>query len=611
MKKNKTEYFPSDIIRFIPSTHIKMSKQEKKKQIEDKIKQELNSNNDEFKNKLKRSLQKNEITKEIYLSKNVSKDKRCQPNLLISQIDNSEKFTRKKKKFLAKISKENEYFLKKYKELKNKEEKMGNQGSQQKYLNDVIELYKRKNYNIKDIWINDKDNIFNYSVLTDLDFGNDVNNDLIRIIQENGYDDYLKEQNIIFNFKNELLKGKAKNKIKYPGPILIKFKINKGTDHGIDDVSKIKGRQIKLNLEDSEENNEEKKEEVNKINSNEYFKEKNENQIINNQNIDNSKNSNLYLQIKNDIQQDKKNKLNFYKVKNEYKNEKLVKFKESFKSNFSINDNNSFNSQLNENEKINENADNENKEKENPVLKYNNTELSDKMAQKIKPILILNKDKKKQNKKITFIKSMNMKRFPLLNKLPDINKSFINSRNEINKKFIGNNITNYSINKSELKTQEQKLKNNLIENGNDIKDNNKIIDIKKDYKISINSLFNNKISKIPMKENEFKMNLEKFKNKKASLYNSFLNNSNNINIQRFTNHFQGIIQEKNFGNIYNKNRYLKKHNFNHLISNDLLSDDENEGRNVQKVDKKIKNIIYDSADYLLGNYIVNKSEIIG
>ena len=110
MKKNKTEYFPSYIIRFIPSTHIRMSKQEKKKQIEDKIKQELNSNNDEFKNKLKRSLQKNEITKEIYLSKNVSKDKRCQPNLLISQIDNSEKFTRKKKKFLAKISKENEYF---------------------------------------------------------------------------------------------------------------------------------------------------------------------------------------------------------------------------------------------------------------------------------------------------------------------------------------------------------------------------------------------------------------------------------------------------------------------------------------------------------------------
>ena len=42
----------------------------------------MNSNHDEFKNKLKRSLQKNKITKEIYLSKNVSKDKRCQPNLL-------------------------------------------------------------------------------------------------------------------------------------------------------------------------------------------------------------------------------------------------------------------------------------------------------------------------------------------------------------------------------------------------------------------------------------------------------------------------------------------------------------------------------------------------
>ena len=451
-------------------------------------------------------------------------------------------------------------------------------------MNDVIELYKRKNYNIKDIWINDKDNIFKYSVLTDLDFGNDVNNDLIRIIQENGYDDYLKEQNIIFNFKNELLKGKANNKIKYPGPILIKFKINKGTDHGIDDVSKIKGRQIKLNLEDSEENNEEKKEEDNKTNSNEFNKEKNENQIINNLNIDKSKNSNLNLQIKNDIKKIQKNLRNLDKVNNEYKTEKLVKFKELFKPNFSFNNNN-----------------NEDKEKENPVLKYNNTEINDKMVKKIKPILILNKDKKKQNKKITFIKSTYMKRFPLLNKLPGFNKYFINSRNEINKKFIGNNTTNYSINKSELKTQEQKLKNNLIANEN----------IKKDYKISINSLFNNKIGKTPMKENEFKMHLEKFKNKRASLYNSFLNNSNNINIQRFTNHFQGIIQEKNFGKIYNKNRYLKKHNFNHLISNDLLSDDENEGRNVQKVDKKIKNIIYDSADYLLGNYIVNKSEIIG
>ena len=460
--------------------------------------------------------------------------------------------------------------------------------------------------------MDDKDNIFKYSVLTDLDFGNDINNDLMRIIQENGCDDYLKDQNIIFNFKNELSKYKTNNKIKYPGKILIKFKINKETDYGIDDTTKIKGIQNKLNLEDSEENNEEKKEEDNKTNSNEFNKEKNENQIINNVNIDNSKNSNLYLQIKNDTKKIQKNLRNLDKVNNEYKNEKLVKFKELFKPNFSFNNNNnSFNNQLNEIEKIDKKGYNEDKEKENPVLKYNNTEINDKMVKKIKPILILNKDKKKQNKKITFIKSTYMKRFPLLNKLPGINKYFINSRNEINKKFIGNNIANYSINKSELKTQEQKLKNNLIENENNIKDNNKIIDIKKDYKLSINSLFNNKISRTPMKENEFKMHLEKFKNKRAWLYNSFLNNSNNINIQRFTNHFQGIIQEKNFGNIYNKNRYLKKHNFNHLISNDLLSDDENEGRNVQKVDKKIKNIIYDSADYLLGNYIVNKSEIIG
>ena len=39
MIKNKTEYFPSNIIKFIPSTQVNISKKEKKKEIEYKINQ--------------------------------------------------------------------------------------------------------------------------------------------------------------------------------------------------------------------------------------------------------------------------------------------------------------------------------------------------------------------------------------------------------------------------------------------------------------------------------------------------------------------------------------------------------------------------------------------
>ena len=75
MKKNRTEFLPSNIIKFIPKTHKQLSKREKKKEIEKKIELELKSNTEETSNYLKKILAKNEITKEIYLSKHISTDK--------------------------------------------------------------------------------------------------------------------------------------------------------------------------------------------------------------------------------------------------------------------------------------------------------------------------------------------------------------------------------------------------------------------------------------------------------------------------------------------------------------------------------------------------------
>ena len=55
--------------------------------------------------------------------------------------------------------------------------------------------------------------------------------------------------------------------------------------------------------------------------------------------------------------------------------------------------------------------------------------------------------------------------------------------------------------------------------------------------------------------------------------------------------------------------FILKH---HLISNyDLLTEEDNEPTNVRKVDEKIINILYDSADYLLGEKLLNNKVVKG
>ena len=128
---------------------------------------------------------------------------------------------------------------------------------------------------------------------------------------------------------------------------------------------------------------------------------------------------------------------------------------------------------------------------------------------------------------------------------------------------------------------------------------------------SLNSILDERFVKLPMKKEELNRYIDKFKKKKPTLYDSFVKNEKEINLHGFANKIQRLTEEKNFGNIYNNNKYLKKNNFNYLMSNnDLLPEEDNEGINIQKVDDKIGNIVYDSADYLLGNHIINKNQIL-
>ena len=96
MKKNRTEVFPPNIIKFIPKIQTIISNREKKKQLEQKIDKEIKENPGGYIEVVKKNLTKNEITKEVYLSKNISKEKRSQSDLLISKIDKSDELLKRK-----------------------------------------------------------------------------------------------------------------------------------------------------------------------------------------------------------------------------------------------------------------------------------------------------------------------------------------------------------------------------------------------------------------------------------------------------------------------------------------------------------------------------------
>jgi len=173
-----------NIIKFIPSINYKLSNKERKEELNRKIELEMKSHPKDVYNYIKKNLEKNEITKEIYLSKKISKDKRLQPNLLISKVDNCEKMLLRKNKLLAKLSKENETFLNNYKNIKNMQVKNGKMTGQLEYLNEIVKVYLKKDYDLDKAGVNNNENIFKYSILNDINFGNDVNNTVYRIIKE-------------------------------------------------------------------------------------------------------------------------------------------------------------------------------------------------------------------------------------------------------------------------------------------------------------------------------------------------------------------------------------------------------------------------------------------
>ena len=261
-----------------------------------------------------------------------------------------------------------------------------------------------------------------------------------------------------------------------------------------------------------------------------------------------------------------------------------------------------------------------------------------------------NKSNKKQNKK--YISSNNFKLREQLNnsprtinnKLPKINSSFeeiknlnLSSSTTTNCSIADKNNQKLNLNILTPNVYQTKKNNNNILNltniNNSTDTNSKYLfyNWKKKYKKptklinlkKINRKNNNSIvaflrmfligdgDKKLMSKKEFDHYISKFQEKNSNLFQTFRKQKiKNSNLHGFASNFQRVTEDKNFGKLYEKNKYLKKNNFSNLISNFYELNDESDDMNVKNIDNRISNIYYELADFILNEHQTNVKKVI-
>ena len=189
-----------------------------------KINQELNSLPEDFRNTLKRGLSKHKQTSEVYIPKNIALGQKYNKDLLIEKVKNYNKFIFDRHKLASKLANNTSSFSKVYNYIKELE---GKKNRQQQYFDEIEKIYLEKDYNLKNCAIKKGENIFDYSMLIDKSFGNNVKQDAIRLINEINNKDLLKEHKLVFKLNNEIIEQKLKNKLNNRSKKLLKNMMNK------------------------------------------------------------------------------------------------------------------------------------------------------------------------------------------------------------------------------------------------------------------------------------------------------------------------------------------------------------------------------------------------
>ena len=604
MEKNSKEYLTKSKLLF---NSLDQDVKSKKNLLEYKIEQEIKSQPQELGKELKKGLLKHELTPELYIPKKIPQNKSYNKDLLINKIKNCEQYISSNKKLTKHLAIANASFSKIYNYIKEVE---GKNNRQQKYFDDTERLYLENNYNLKNCGIKPSDNIFSYSILMDKTFGNNIKQDAVRLLNEIGKKEIRRENKLMIIFNNEVIDQRLQKKVNNKNKALIKRIITKN-DLGVDEINYIGNRKsikslyakkyLKLNI------NRNKGKKYNKDNALSDIKIKSEDNYLNRKLKEN------IIKIKNNIK-------NIESEFNNSNDEKSNLIKVIFDKN---DDDNIINNQSQNNYRPTNITKDENEDK--------------------------NVENNKNNKKqyIPYYSSRNFKLRNQLNnspttinnKLPKINNSFEEIKN-LN--FSSSTTTNCSIGE---KNKEKMNLNILTPNVNKTNKNTNILNLtstNSDRDINIKHLFygwktkyerpaklinlkkikskrsNNNImpflkmlfigngDKKLMSRKEFNHYISKFQEKHSNLLRTFRKQKiKNSNLHGFAANFQRVTEGKDFGKLYEKNKYLKKNNYSNLMSNFYEFNDESDDMSVKNIDNRISNIYYELADFILNEHQTN------
>ena len=176
-----------------------------------KLRNEIEAIPKEYKKYFRNSLQKHTFDMEVYIPTLNEANKKEYPNknYLINKLIKYEKFLhliknkKEKSMGLANFSKYN-YIIE-------------NNIQQKNYLNNLLQFYKDKGYEVENIEYKNKDNIFNKSILLDHKLGEDINKDVQKYgINEENKRHFIHDNRILLKFNDIIHKNRSPNaKIKF------------------------------------------------------------------------------------------------------------------------------------------------------------------------------------------------------------------------------------------------------------------------------------------------------------------------------------------------------------------------------------------------------------
>jgi len=606
-----------------------------------KIEKEINSLPRDLRKNLQKVLSKMELSGEVYIPKNLPLNNRQfeDKDLLINKIKDYDNFVEGKRKSNSKLSQDNSTFLKVYNHIKELESQNG-KGRQQQFFDEIEKLYLDKDYNMENCRIKDDENIFDYSLLIDKKFGSNVKQDAIRILNELDNTDIDLEQKFIFDLNSELYNRKLKSTFRKK---YLKSKTKKPKDYGFENIKKSKEKEI-VNYIFGIKNKKKSKKIENKKEKEkpDYFNNKIKNEISQiKEVIENIKNnyqertpmrlinflktnpnSNSSSSSSHHDEKEKKNKNERNKKENlilinigEGKDYKHYKTEHNFIKIPKLKIRNIFKEDNSKNNDSKDKKDKEDKKDNNIIPKIKNSIYKQKEN--------INNENKNENNKLLNIKDEDSKSSnKRKDELPKIKVNNDESKN-INLNLTSDTNFSKDTNEDNLKENNNKEINNGKDEKDKIKDNpeKKISTVKKEKPIKMKSVIKKLRKRITYKsipnlktflsgdgdkkilsDKEINLHLLRFRKKHNSILQNLKNSKiKETNLHGFAKNFQNVTKERNFSFVFEKNKFLKNNDFNNIQSHYHNNNDDIDGVDIKELDKKIMNIHYDMAEFLLNN----------